>query len=111
VAVDEESFEALSVRNAQVAIRKTRKESIEIIGNIDHLISLLPLTVEDLTHFKYDVEDISAQIHILIEHCRRRGCDSSHSSSGLKGRRMSSDVAVYGLQIAKFIEDFTLKRN
>lgn len=114
VAVDEDSFEALSVRNAQVALRKTRQDFVEINTIIDHLINQLPLTIEDLYHFKLDVEDISCKIHSLIEHCRRRGCDSpskNNSNSSLKGRRISSDVAIHGLQIAKFVEDFTLKHN
>lgn len=108
VAVDEESFEALSVRNAQVALRKTRKDFSDIRVIIDHLINQLPLTIEDLYHFKLDVEDISCKIHALIEHCRRRGCDSI---TGMKGRKMSTDIAVYGLQISKFVDDFNMKHN
>jgi hypothetical protein len=108
VAVDEESFEALSVRNAQVALKKTRKDFYEINTIIDHLINQLPLTTEDLYHFKLDIEEISCKIHSLIEHCRRRGCDST---TGIKGRKMSTDIAVHGLQISKFVEDFTMKNN
>ena len=109
VAVNEESFEALSVRNAQVAIKKTRKESLELLNMIDHLISQLPLTTDDLPLFKRDIDHVTYGIQSLIEHCRRRGCD--HIETPIKGRHSSSDVAVHGMHICKFVDDFTRRRN
>lgn len=118
VALDEQSFEALSVRNAQVSIRKTREDSMQILNRIDQLIDDLPLTIEDLTSFKESIECVSLQIHCLIEHCRRRGCDSSSPLLGFNtnvissnNRRLSNDVAVYGLQLAKFVDEFSEQHN
>lgn len=104
------------MRNAQVAVRKTREDSMQILNKIDQLIDQLPLTIEDLTSFKGTIEYVSCQIHSLIEHCRRRGCDSSQpllgfcpTVIGAKNRRLSNDVAVYGLQLAKLVDEFCQK--
>ena len=75
VAITEEAFEALSIRNAQVAISRTRKESASIMDSLDHLIDQLPLTIEDLKMFNNEFNLVSSRTYSLVETCRRRGCD------------------------------------
>ena len=75
VAITEEAFEALSIRNAQVAITRMRKESASILDGLDTLIDQLPLTIEDLKLFKNDFNLVSSRTYSLVETCRRRGCD------------------------------------
>ena len=89
---------------------------MQILNKIDQLIDQLPLTIEDLTNFKGTIEYVSCQIHSLIEHCRRRGCDSSQpllgfcpTVIGATNRRLSNDVAVYGLQLTKLADEFCQK--
>lgn len=80
VAVSEEAFEALAVRNAQVAIARMRKESAEILDSLDMLIDQLPLTIDDLKLFKNDFSLVCSRTYSLVEMCRRRGCDAQAES-------------------------------
>ncbi|KAI1301482.1 Protein inscuteable -like protein [Halotydeus destructor] len=107
VAVNEEAFEALSIRNAQVTIGRIRKESVEILDCLDLLIDQLPLTFEDLTFFKNDFAICSSRTYSLVETCRRRGCDTADYD----GKKLSIEVFNSCQQLVKFVDDFISRRN
>ena len=139
MAIDGKSFEALSVRNAQISIRKIRFASVQIIYDLDDMIEKLPLTVTQLISIDKDFTVISANIINVIDICRRRGCDlqetlqQSDGSSGMQPPASSASsissaagsTAIYGnlmparvsnqvedlcTSMAKSIQDFSAKR-
>lgn len=125
VAVNEEAFEALSIRNAQVAISKTRRDSVQIIDGLDALIDLLPLTAEDLGLFKNDFAFLTSNTYSLVEACRRRGCDiqseynnthyeqrTHQTCSAANGnKKLSHEVFSLCESLVRFVDDFGLRRN
>lgn len=105
VATTPESFEALSIRNAQVSIRKMRLDSVEIIDSIDNYIDHLPITLDDLIAIKKDFLITCNKICSVIEVCRMKGCDF------VTNKKISVTVASICHQTVKFINSFIHKKN
>ena len=106
VAIDPESFEALTLRNAQISIRKIRFTSVQIIDDIDDLVDRLPLTITQLFNIEKEFRVITSNILGLIELCRSRGCDSTL----INGVQASSYVSSLCYQMSHFINDFGQKK-
>lgn len=76
IASTPESFEALSIRNAQVAIQQVRSQSSALIDDLDSLIDSLPVTTDQGLEYLYGLFYQTYQrIYSVIEICRRKGCD------------------------------------
>lgn len=106
VAMDEDSYEALAVRNAQVSIRRMRKNCITITNQIDYLIDSLPLTYDDLSHFNQDIIYLSSKIHPCVDECKRRRSDQSSSPV----KTLGCEVLNYIPSLQTFIHDFIGRR-
>lgn len=105
VATTPESFEALSIRNAQVAIQQIRKNSSVIIDEIDSLIDSLPVSVDGLGYLLKAFHGTYAKIHSVIETCRRKGCDNASN------KQLSVDALAICEQTIHFMNIFLAKGN
>lgn len=103
VATTPESFEALSIRNAQVAIQQIRKNSSTIIDELDSLIDSLPVSVEGLEYLFEAFHGTYQKMRSVIETCRRKGCDVATN------KLLSSDVFSICEQTLKFMRVFLAK--
>lgn len=105
VATTPESFEALSIRNAQVAIQHIRKNSSIIIDEIDSLIDSLPVSVEGLAYLSKIFQGTYLKMNSVIETCRRKGCDYASN------KELSYDVIALCEQTLQFMNTFLTKCN
>lgn len=105
VATTPESFEALSIRNAQVSIQQIRKNSTIIIDELDSLIDSLPIdSTEGLTYLMEKFSETYKKIQSLIEICKRKGCDY------VANKQLSIDVQTICEQTIKFMQNFLSKQ-
>lgn len=104
VATDPESFEALSIRNAQIAIAEVRAKSVAIIDKIDALIDCLPITTKELLSLRKEFDDVGGGVAEAVGVCRRRGCDYLPSKV-----KCSTAVGAITANMTKFIADFLAK--
>lgn len=97
VATTPESFEALSIRNAQVTIQQIRKTSSAILDELDSLIDSLPVSVNGLQYLLEAFHETYTKIYSTIEICRRKGCDFAAN------KQLSTDVLSLCEQTIKFM--------
>lgn len=88
VATTPESFEALSIRNAQIAIHQLRQNSADIIDELDAIIDSLPVTFDGLNYLVGTFQETYRKIASVIETCRRKGCDH------VAKRQVSTELAT-----------------
>ena len=105
VATTPESFEALSIRNAQVSIQQIRHNSTIIIDELDSLIDSLPVYCDGLCYLEEKFHDTFRKIQSLIEICKRKGCDY------VANKQLSIDVIVICEQTIRFMKNFLWKQN
>lgn len=105
VATTPESFEALSIRNAQVTIQQIRKTSSTVIDELDSLIDSLPVSTNGLQYLLYAFHDTYTKICSVIEICRRKGCDFAAK------KQLSTDVLAICDQTIKFMNGFLSKQD
>ena len=105
MATTPESFEALSIRNAQVAIQQIRKNSSTIMEELDSLIDSLPVSMEGLGYLFDAFHGTYLKMHSVIETCRRKGCDFATN------KQLSADVISICEQTLKFMSVFLAKGN
>ena len=105
VATTPESFEALSIRNAQIAIQQIRKKSSIIIEELDSIIDSLPVTTHGLCYLYESFSVTCSRIKPVVEQCRRKGCDYATN------KQLSHDVLMICEQTLKFMDTFLAKDN
>lgn len=89
VATTPESFEALSIRNTQIAIQQIRNNSSIIIDELDAIIDSLPVSFDGLSYVLTTFQDTYKKIAAVLEICRRKGCDF------VANRQLSGQVMNY----------------
>ncbi|XP_027198684.2 protein inscuteable homolog [Dermatophagoides pteronyssinus] len=106
VATTPESFEALSIRNAQISIQQIRLNSTLIIDELDSIIDSLPVYYDNgLCYIEEKFQDTFQKIQSLIEICKRKGCDF------IVNKQLSTDVIVICEQTIKFMKNSIWKQN
>lgn len=107
VATTPESFEALSVRNAQITIQQIRKNSQQILDELDSIIDSLPglVTNDGLAYLLESFGAIHVKIGSVVEICRRKGVDFA------SGKQLTGEVGVICEQTIRFMHTFLMKQN
>lgn len=100
VATTPESFEALSIRNAQVAIQSIRRHSSAAIDELDCLLDCLPVSIDGLAYLYESFSSTAAAIADVLESCRRKGCDFATNKT------LSGDVLTIVEQTRHFMVAF-----
>ena len=102
VATTPESFEALSIRNAQVAIQAIRRQSSAAIDELDCLLDCLPVSVEGLAYLHESFSGSTAPaIATVLESCRRKGADFATNTA-----TRTADVMAIVEQTRNFMATF-----
>ncbi|KAJ6224551.1 hypothetical protein RDWZM_003096 [Blomia tropicalis] len=89
VASTAESFEALSIRNAQITIQQIRRSSSSVIDELDSVIDSLPVTIDGLAYLTEMFYHTCSTIRSVVDTCRRKGCDQTINGDR---RQLSSEV-------------------
>ena len=119
VAYTVDMYDAMQVRNSQIAIQSLKANSSDLIKQIVNLIEMLPLEVNEFTFARSRLTLIYDQLSNIIDFCKRRlNCQLNESnyssrkssSSKLNPVQLSSEMLLICQQMIALLNQTQIKK-